>query len=132
MAGHKIMRIITSENQATMQKGVAEKDVKLGVVHARIAQQTAAYSKAGQATKMESYNRGWMDYIKKDVAVGEELAAKNVKFETKNKKANIAFQMKSKPAVSSTVKKNYEQEADAYDEAMINFEMGKNLEEEEE
>lgn len=53
--GHKLMRVITEETKATKDRNVVEKIVEMPIIHARIAQQSAAFTSAG-------LNKASMDY----------------------------------------------------------------------
>lgn len=71
------MRVVTSTSKATTNSKFIHHNVDLPVVHARMAQQKAAYTKLGAGDRIESYNKGWMEYIKKDVKLEEHQKVKN-------------------------------------------------------
>lgn len=48
LAGHRLLRVITSTSETTTVKEIVEKVVEVPVVHARIAQRTAELEKIQQ------------------------------------------------------------------------------------
>ena len=61
--GGKFLRIISSESKTTMERKDMEKQINIGVVHQRVASNTAQMFSRGQAMGSASYNNMWSDYL---------------------------------------------------------------------
>lgn len=61
--GGKFLRVISSESQTTTEKKVMEKEANIGVVHQRIASNTAAMYSRGEIQGSSDYNNMWSGYI---------------------------------------------------------------------
>jgi hypothetical protein len=61
--GGKFLRVISSESETTTEKKVMEKEANIGVVHQRIASNTAAMYSRGDVQGSAGYNNAWSGYM---------------------------------------------------------------------
>lgn len=61
--GGKYLRVISSESKTTTEKEEMKKDANIGVVHQRVATNTAAMFGKGRAQESQSYNAHWANYL---------------------------------------------------------------------
>lgn len=87
------MRVITSENKTTTEKKVAEKEANIGVVHQRVATNTAAMYSRGMAPESQSYNNQWSDYLNNNFK-SEKHVQQQEKFNMNSMKLNRAINRK--------------------------------------
>jgi hypothetical protein len=85
LAGHRLLRVITSTN-----KSMIEKVVEMPVVHARIAHRTAELQKIVEVDRVIDYNRQMVEYVDKNL-VQQHQKVENMKFTDVNNRVQQAY-----------------------------------------
>lgn len=70
-----------------------EKEANIGVVHQRIASNTAAMFSRGQIEESSAYNNAWSDYMNNNFQAPKYMAQQE-RFNSKNTRMNTAISNK--------------------------------------
>jgi hypothetical protein len=90
LAGHRLLRVITSTCETTTNKSMIEKVVEMPVVHARIAHRTAELQKIVEVDRVIDYNRQMVEYVDKNL-VQQHQKVENMKFTDVNNRVQQAY-----------------------------------------
>lgn len=91
--GGRFLRVISSESKTTTEKKVMEKEANIGVVHQRIASNTAAMYSRGQVAESSSYNNMWSGYLNNNFQA-PQFQAQQERFNSHNTRLNEALSNK--------------------------------------
>lgn len=93
--GGKFLRVISSESETTTERKEMEKQANIGVVHQRIASNTAQMYARGQAKGSVAYNQQWANYMDNKFSAPQYQAQQQA-FSMKNARMNEAISNKMK------------------------------------
>lgn len=92
--GGKFLRVISSESETTTEKEQMKKDANIGVVHQRVASNTAAMFSKGDSIQSMAYNDMWSNYLNNEFRE-EKYTSQQDSFNTRNNRLRGAVQQRS-------------------------------------
>jgi hypothetical protein len=91
--GGRFLRVVSSESKTTTERAEMESAANIGVVHQRIASNTAQLYSRGDLTKSIGYNNMWSSYMNSSFT-SPQYSAQQEKFNSRNRRLNEAISNK--------------------------------------